>query len=73
MPPLQPIKVFFWQTGWFQITLVTVCGLVILISLQLMAQLALRQKERRLLQLERARIAREIHDTLAQGFVAVSV
>ena len=64
MPSLQPIKVFFWQTGWFQITLLSVCGLVILFSLRLMAQLALHQKERWLLQRERARIAREIHDDI---------
>jgi signal transduction histidine kinase len=64
MPSLEPIKVFFWQTGWFQITLLFICGLVILISLRLMAQLALHQKERWLLQRERARIAREIHDDI---------
>jgi len=64
MPDLQPIKVFFWQTGWFQITLLLVCGFVILISFRLMAQLALHQKERWLLQQERARIAREIHDDI---------
>jgi signal transduction histidine kinase len=64
MPSLQPIKVFFWQTGWFQITLLLICGLVILISLRLMAQLALHQKESWLLQRERARIAREIHDDI---------
>jgi signal transduction histidine kinase len=64
MPTLQPIKVFFWQTGWFQITLLTMCGLVILISLRLTAQLALHQKERWLLQQERARIARDIHDDI---------
>jgi signal transduction histidine kinase len=64
MPTLKPIKVFFWQTGWFQITLLSVCGLVILISLRLMAQLALHRKDRWLLQQERARIAREIHDDI---------
>jgi len=64
MPTLQPIKLFFWQTGWFQITLLSICGLVILISFRLMAQLALHQKERWLLQRERARIARDIHDDL---------
>ena len=64
MPSLQPIKVFFWQTGWFQITLLSVCGIVILISFRLMAQLALHKKERWLLQQERARIAREIHDDI---------
>lgn len=64
MPALQPIKIFFWQTGWFQIALLSVCGLVILISFRLMAQLALHQKERLLLQAERARIARDIHDDI---------
>lgn len=64
MPVLQPIKVFFWQTGWFQITLLSVCGLVILVSFRLAAQLALHQKERWLLQQERTRIAREIHDDI---------
>ncbi|HZI32355.1 MAG TPA: hypothetical protein VFF11_08430, partial [Candidatus Binatia bacterium] len=64
MPALQPLKVYFWQTGWFQITLLVTCGLVILFSLRLMAQLALHRKERWLLQQERARIAREIHDDI---------
>ncbi len=64
MPTLQPIKVFFWQTGWFQITLLMVCGLVMLFSLRLMARLASHQKERWLLQQERARIARDIHDDI---------
>src|SRR6266566_5690985 len=64
MPTLQPIKVFFWQTGWFQVTLVTVCAVVMLFSFWLMAQLALHKKERLLLQRERARIAMDIHDEL---------
>jgi signal transduction histidine kinase len=64
MPPLRPVRILFWQTGWFQITLLSICGLVILISFRLMAQLALHQKERWLLQQERARIAREIHDDI---------
>ena len=64
MPTLQPIKLFFWQTGWFQITLLAICGGVMLFSLRLMAQLALHQKERWLLQQERARIARDIHDDI---------
>jgi signal transduction histidine kinase len=64
MPSLQPVKIFFWQTGWFQISLLSVCGLVIVISLRLMAQLALHRKERYLLQGERARIARDIHDDI---------
>lgn len=64
MPALLPIKLYFWQTGWFQVVLLSVCGLVILFSFWLMAQLALHKKERLLLQRERARIARDIHDDL---------
>jgi signal transduction histidine kinase len=64
MPTLQPIKVYFWQTGWFQIALLSICGLFILFSLRLTAQLALHKKEKLLLQRERARIARDIHDDL---------
>jgi signal transduction histidine kinase len=64
MPVLQPIKILFWQTRWFQITLASICGLVIIISFRLMAQLALHRRERRLLQAERARIAKDIHDDI---------
>ena len=64
MPSLQPIKTYFWQAGWFQILLLSVCALVILVSLRLMAQLALHKQERFLLRGERARIARDIHDDI---------
>ncbi|WP_040550879.1 sensor histidine kinase [Pedosphaera parvula] len=64
MPTLYPVRTYFWQTGWFQVTLLIICGVVISFSLRLMAQLALHKKERLLLQRERARIARDIHDDL---------
>lgn len=64
MPTLQPIKIYFWQTGWFQISLSLVCLLALLISGRLIAQLAIHRKERWLLERERARIARDIHDDL---------
>jgi signal transduction histidine kinase len=64
MAPSYPMKLSFWQTGWFQITILSTCFVVILLSIQLMMQLAIRQKERWLLQQERARIARDIHDDL---------
>ena len=54
----------FWQTGWFQLTLVSVCSLVVLCCLWLMTQLAAQSKTQRFLQIERARIARDIHDDL---------
>jgi signal transduction histidine kinase len=64
MPVFWPVKIFFWQTEWFQIMLLSICGAVILISFRLMGQLALHKKERWLLRQERARIAREIHDDI---------
>ena len=64
MPTLQPIRIYFWQTGWFQIALSSVCALALLISARLITQLAAHRKERWLLERERARIARDIHDDL---------
>jgi len=63
-PPLQPVKILFWQTPWFQIAFVTLCGLCLLTICFLLAQLALHQKERWLLQRERARIAMDVHDDI---------
>lgn len=64
MPLVQPLSVYFWQTGWFQVTLLAVCALIILTSLWLFMQLVLHRKESYLLQGERARIARDIHDDI---------
>jgi signal transduction histidine kinase len=64
MPTPQQIKMYFWQAGWFQIMLLIALSAAVLISFRHMAQLALHQKEKRLLQQERTRIAREIHDDI---------
>lgn len=64
MPSLQPIKLYFWQTGWFQVLLLSICGMVVLTSLWLVAQLVVHRKENFLLERERARIARDIHDDI---------
>ena len=64
MPALQPVRLAFWQTGWFQVLLLVVVGAAVLISLRLMTQLAFHRRERWLLQQERTRIAREIHDDI---------
>jgi len=73
IPMLQPIKVYFWQTGWFQISLLSLSGAVILISLKLVAQLALHRKEQWLLQRERARIAMDFHDDLGARMTGLVV
>ena len=64
MPIVRPIKVFFWQTGWFQALLLTICLMAIATCLWLVAKLALHRKEQLLLQRERSRIAMDIHDDL---------
>jgi two-component sensor histidine kinase len=64
LPALRPVTIYFWQSGWFQITLLSICALAILICLHLMTRLAMQSQAQRLLHLERARIARDIHDDL---------
>jgi two-component sensor histidine kinase len=64
VPPLEPVYVPFWKTGWFEIALLSVCGIVTLFSLSLATQLVLNKKEQQMLLRERARIARDIHDDL---------
>jgi signal transduction histidine kinase len=64
MPSVQPAKLYFWQTGWFQILLFSLCVVVVLTSLWLLAQLVVHRKESLLLQSERGRIARDIHDDI---------
>jgi signal transduction histidine kinase len=64
VPPLQPLVFHFWQTVWFQVTLLSLLSTAVLISLWLMTQLAAQSKGQRFLQMERARIARDIHDDL---------
>ncbi len=59
-----PIKVYFWQTAWFQVPFFIACGLVAVTIFFLAAQLALHQKEHWLLQRERARIAMDVHDDI---------
>lgn len=64
VPPLSREVVPFWKTEWFQITVLSLLAILFFISFYTATQLALRTKEQRLLQLERARIARDIHDDL---------
>ncbi|MBC8094227.1 MAG: hypothetical protein H7Y43_00295 [Akkermansiaceae bacterium] len=64
VPPLQRIVIPFWQTDWFHLTVLALMGVLAVVSFRLMTQLALRTKEKELLQRERARIARDIHDDL---------
>jgi len=62
VPPFAPIITPFWQTGWFHFLLASGCGLILLICVALIVQLAIQRRQHQLLDRERARIARDIHD-----------
>jgi len=62
VPRFQPLVIPFWQTGWFHLLLSAVLILFFLACFALLFQVAFQKKEQRLLNLERARIARDIHD-----------
>jgi len=64
VPPLQPVITPFWQTGWFVVVLLLVCGIVSLLGLILLTKVLLHNNEQQSLLRERARIARDIHDDL---------
>ncbi len=65
------LKPHFYQTIWFYILLALMtAGLVVLL---LRLRLLRAEREFRAVLAERNRIAREVHDTLAQGYVGVSV
>jgi signal transduction histidine kinase len=65
------LKPHFYQTIWFYVLLVlTAAGLVVLLMKR---RLMVAQREFAAVLGERSRIAREIHDTLAQGYVGISV
>ena len=64
MPPLMPIVMHFWEKAWFQLTVLTTALLAVLLSLWLMTRLAAQSRAQKFLQVERARIARDIHDDL---------
>ena len=62
VPSFQPLVIPFWQAGWFYLLLAFICGLVFLACIVLFFQVTFHKKEQRLLNQERARIARDIHD-----------
>jgi signal transduction histidine kinase len=69
------IEPAFWQTWWFRVISVAMCGFVILAfyrlrMYQLTRQLNIRFQERLA---ERSRIAQELHDTLLQGVLSASL
>jgi signal transduction histidine kinase len=70
-PPVYPITTPFWKAEWFQIALLSVCGIAVVVCLQLGVRLASQSRAQRLLHEERARIARDIHDDLGATLTKV--
>jgi len=66
-PPLRPEESHFWQKGWFLITVLTVAVVALGLSGRLAAKLAVQTRAEKLLERERALIARDIHDDLGAG------
>lgn len=64
VPVLRPVELHFWQHGWFQAGMWGAIAVIVLFCLRLMARLAVQSKAQELLNIERARIARDIHDEL---------
>jgi signal transduction histidine kinase/ligand-binding sensor domain-containing protein len=65
------LKPHFYQTVWFYLLLIAFAAILVLITLRL--RLLRAQREFNAVLAERNRIAREVHDTLAQGYVGVSI
>ena len=63
-PALLPSELRFWQSTWFMGVVLTICVVALGLSLRLTAKLALQTRAQQLLNLERVRIARDIHDDL---------
>ncbi len=65
------LRPHFYQTLWFYLLLLTAIGAGVFLLLK--RRLRLAEREFQAVLGERSRIAREIHDTLAQGYVGISV
>ena len=65
------LRPHFYQTLWFYALLLLALGGAVLLMLK--RRLYVAEREFKAVLGERSRIAREIHDTLAQGYVGVSV
>lgn len=65
--PLRPPELRFWQNGWFLAVLFSILFVALALSVQLAARLAVQIRAQKLLEQERVRIARDIHDDLGSA------
>ena len=67
VPLAQPVRLQFWQAGWFQLLLLSLCAVAAGGCVWLLGKLAIQRQAQRMVQRERTRIARDIHDDLSAG------
>jgi signal transduction histidine kinase len=63
-PPSLPLLLHFWQQTWFLVLLLAVCTMVVVVCFRQTTLLAVQTRAQKLLERERVRIARDIHDDL---------
>lgn len=73
VPPLQPTTIRFWQQGWVLAVLLLACFTVVVLWMRQRLRLALQARANRLLERERARIARDMHDDLGSGLTQLTL
>jgi signal transduction histidine kinase len=66
-PAQLPPQLRFWQTAWFLSIVLGLCAVALALSVRLATRLAVKTRAQQMLELERARIARDIHDELGSG------
>jgi signal transduction histidine kinase len=72
-PPLEPVVLRFWQRTWFLVTLVATCAVIAGVCVKQASQLSMHARAERLLERERSRIARDIHDDIGAGLTQLAL
>jgi signal transduction histidine kinase len=72
-PPVLPQPIYFWQRGWFLVSLLSVIALAVIFSIRQGLKLAVQTRSHKLLERERDRIARDIHDDLGAGLTQLTL
>lgn len=73
VPPLPPPVVHFWQQPWVLAILLVACLTVAVLWIRQGVRLALQNRANSMLERERARIARDMHDELGSGLTQLTL
>jgi signal transduction histidine kinase len=73
VPPVLPQPLHFWQRTWFLALLLAICAAVAIVCARQATQLTVQRRAQRMLEAERIRIARDIHDELGAGLTQLTL